>query len=54
MIEPDLFETGERLAFPWFPYTGTASHLEIVGGFIQKLIEDIENGVDILAKVKKD
>ena len=50
--KPDLFETGERLAFPWFPYTRTASHLEIVGGFIQKLIDDIENGVDIVGKVK--
>ena len=51
-VKPDLFETGERLAFPWFPYTRTASHLEIVGGFIQKLIDDIENGVDIVGKVK--
>ena len=50
--KPDLFETGERLAFPWFPYTRTASHLEIVGGFIQELIKDIENGVDIIGKVK--
>lgn len=51
-VKPDLFETGERLAFPWFPYTRTASHLEIIGGFIQKLIDDIENGVDVMMKVK--
>ena len=53
-VEPDLFETGERLAFPWFPYTGTASHHELVGRFIQELIKDIENGVDVMARVKKD
>lgn len=51
-VEPDLFVIGERLSFPWFPYTGTASHHELVGRFIQKLIEDIENNVDIMGKVK--
>ena len=51
-VEPDLLNVGERLAFPWFPYTQTASHLELVGRFIQDLIKDIENGVDVMAKVK--
>ena len=34
-MESDLLNAGERLAFPWFPYTETASHLELVGRFIQ-------------------
>ena len=51
-VKPDLFETDERLAFPWFPYTRTASHLELVGRFIQDLIKDIENDVDVVGKVK--
>ncbi len=52
-VESDLFVTGERLSFPWFPYSGTASHHELVGRFIQKLIDDISNDVDILAKARK-
>lgn len=51
-MELDLFNVGECVSFPWFPYTETASHHELVGRFIQKLIKDIEDGVDILAKVK--
>lgn len=51
-VEPDLFVIGERLSFPWFPYTGTASHHELVGRFIQELIKDIENDVDEMGKVK--
>ena len=44
--------TGERLSFPWFPYTGTTSHHELVGRFIQELIKDIENDVDIMGKIQ--
>lgn len=51
-VESDLFNVGECLSFPWFPYTETVSHLELVGRFIQELIKDIENGVDIVGKVK--
>ena len=51
-MESDLFNVGECVSFPWFPHTGTASHLELVGRFIQDLIKDIENGVDIIGKVK--
>ena len=53
-VEPDLFVIGERLSFPWFLYTGTASHHELVGRFIQELTKDIENDVDVVGKVKKD
>ena len=51
-MESDLFNVGECVSFPWFPYTETASHHELVGRFIQDLIKDIENDGDILAKVK--
>lgn len=50
--ESDLFNVGECVSFPWFPYTGTASHCKLAGKFIQDLIKDIEEDVDILAKVK--
>lgn len=50
--ESDLFNVGECVSFPWFPYTETASHHELVGRFVQELIKDIENDVDIIGKVK--
>lgn len=52
-VESDLFNVGECISFPWFPYTETASHQELVGRFIQKLIDDIANDVDVMGKVKK-
>ena len=51
-VESDLFNLGERLSFRWFPFTQTASHLDLVGRFIQELIKDIENDVDVLGKVR--
>ena len=51
--ESDLFNVGECVSFPWFPFTQTASHQELVGRFNQKLIDDIENDVDVMGKVKK-
>lgn len=51
-VESDLFNLGERLSFLWFPFTQTASHLDLVGKFIQDLIKDIENDVDVLGKVR--
>lgn len=52
-MESDLFNVGECVSFPWFPYTETVSHQELVGRFIQRLIYDIENDVDVMGKVKK-
>ena len=52
-VESDLFVIGERLSFRWFPFTQTASHLDLVGKFIQELIKDIENDVDVLAKCQQ-
>ena len=51
-VESDLFNVGECISFSWFPYTETASHQELVGRFIQKLIDDIEDDVDVMGKVK--
>ena len=51
-VESDLFNLGERLSFLWFPFTQTASHLDLVGRFIQDLIKDIEDDVDVVGKVK--
>ena len=51
-VETDLFVIGERLSFRWFPFTQTASHLDLVGRFIQELIKDIEDDVDVVGKVK--
>ena len=51
-VESDLFVIGERLSFRWFPFTQTASHLDLVGKFIQELIKDIENDVDVMGKVR--
>ena len=52
-MESDLFNVGECVSFPWFPYTETVSHQELVGRFIQRLIYDIENDVDVMGKVRK-
>ena len=51
-VESDLFNLGERLSFLWFPFTLTATHLDLIGRFIQDLIKDIEDDVDVVGKVK--
>ena len=51
-VEPDLFNPGERLSFLWFPFTLTATHLDLIGRFIQDLIKDFEDDVDVVGKVK--
>ena len=51
-VESDLFNLGERLSFLWFPFTLTATHLDLIGRFIQDLIKDIENDVDVMGKVR--